>query len=340
MKKSLHIGVFNPALINQASPYCGDNVFAKGLELNGYEVTRFDYRATQSPDVDLINLANQLDKDLSIVWMGKCERIAPETIDTLRSIFPEAIFVKWAADVRDEPTQHDLAHNSKVDWFFGTFGGDYLKKHLLPNMKGVASIITFTDSTYYTAEEVDDSYCSDILWTGRRGFGDNPVRNEVIDTLLNVVDIQSQEAKNDNHLNIKMFGHDGRTWVGHPDYVKYINGTKVGIGSNSFNRRKYSSDRLGNYMACGTFYLTQYIEGLEEVFTRGTHLDWFSTPEEMSDKIKFYLENPTERYKIAQAGRQFILDHFDAKPLTLTLLRIIETGKKQNAWEDVYVQTN
>ncbi len=49
MKKSLNIGVFNPSLIIQASPYCGDNVFAKGLEQNGYDVIRFDYRDTSSP---------------------------------------------------------------------------------------------------------------------------------------------------------------------------------------------------------------------------------------------------------------------------------------------------
>lgn len=339
MKKSLNIGVFNPALICQASPYCGDNVFAKGLEKNGYDVTRFDYRATSTPDKDLIALAKTMSKDIDIVWMGKCERIAPETIDTLRSIFSEAIFIKWAADVRDTPTSHDLAHNSKVDWFFGTFGGDYLKQHLLPNMIGVASIMTFTDSDYYVAEEVNEEYESDVLWTGRKGFGDNPIRNEIIDTLMSVKHQQSLESKNDNHLDIKMFGHDGNTWVGHPEYVKFINGAKIGIGSNSFNRKKYSSDRLGNYMSCGTFYLTQYIEGLEEAFERGVHLDWFNTTEEMAEKIKYYLEHPEKRYKIAQAGRQRILEYFDAKALTLTLLRIIETKQKQHGWEEVYLQT-
>lgn len=337
MKKSLNIGVFDPKLIHQASPYCGDNVFARGLELNGYDVTRFDYRATSTPDKDLINLANTL-SNINIVWLGKCERIAPETIDILRSIFPEAIFVKWAADVRDNPTPHDLAHNSKVDWFFGTFGGEYLKKHLMPNMTGVATIITFTDSSYYTAEEVDEQYQSDILWTGRRGFGDNYLRNEVINTLQNVIVKQRAEAKTDEHLDIKMFGHEGRSWVGHPDYVKFINGAKIGIGSNSFNRRKYTSDRLGNYMACGTFYLTQYIEGMEEAFDRGVHLDWFENIDEMAEKIKYYLENPVERYKIAQAGRQRILQYFDAKPLTLNLLKIIETKKKQHGWDEIYLQ--
>ena len=41
--KSLHIGVFDPNLIMQASPYCGDRVFYKGFKANGYDAFLFDY---------------------------------------------------------------------------------------------------------------------------------------------------------------------------------------------------------------------------------------------------------------------------------------------------------
>ena len=65
--------------------------------------------------------------------IGKAERILPTSLNVLRQVFPDAVFVKWAADVRDEPTAHDMGHMQYVDWFFGTFGGSYLKKHLLPS---------------------------------------------------------------------------------------------------------------------------------------------------------------------------------------------------------------
>ena len=322
MKKSLNIGVFEPKLIYQASPYPGDNVFAKGLELNGYEVTRFDYRAAKNPDNDLLKLALTVEPD--IFWFGKAERISPDTIRNLKSRFPGAIFVKWAADVRDNPTEHDLGHNANVDWFFGTFGGEYLKKHLFPSMKGVASIIAFTDSEFYHKMDVDEEYKSDVLWTGRRGFGDNPLRNEIID-----------ELSRTNKYNVKLAGL--KEWLGDPEYLYYINGAKIGIGSNSFNRTKYSSDRLGNYMACGTFYLTQYIEGLEEVFQRGKEIDWFESIEEMEEKIKYYLTHDDEREYIAMRGQMTILNFFDCRPLVFNLLKIIETGKKFYPWDDVYI---
>ena len=55
-RQALTIGVYNPALINQASPYCGDQVFAKGLEQNGFDVYRLDYRAYPDANIELKRL--------------------------------------------------------------------------------------------------------------------------------------------------------------------------------------------------------------------------------------------------------------------------------------------
>ena len=265
----------------------------------------------------------------------------PDAIRFLRRSFPNATIVKWAADVRDNPSPHDTELlKAGVDWFFGTFGGEYLKKHLMPGMTGVGSIFTFTDSSYYKPQEVDEQYLSDVLWTGRRGFGDNRMRNEIIDSLYKTLVTQSMATKSEIRQNIKLFGHDGKTWLGDPDYVRYINGTRIGIGSNSFNRRLYSSDRLGNYMACGTFYLAQYIEGMELVFDRGIDLDWFTSIDDMHNRIKFYLENEQLRNVIAQRGRLKVLQLFDCKPLTMNLLNIIKTQSAKHPWEDVFIQSN
>jgi len=190
-------------------------------------------------------------------------------------------------------------------------------------MKGVASIITFTDSSFYKKYQVELKYMTDILWTGRLGFGDNPVRNEVIEFLGRL-----------HGCNVKIAGL--RDWLGYPEYLYYINGTKIGIGSNSFNRPKYSSDRLGNYMACGTFYLPQYFEGIEKVFTRKVNIDWFYNVDELEEKIKYYLANDSLRKDIASKGQEFILKHFDCKPLVSNLLHIIKTGNSLYPWDNVY----
>lgn len=324
MRKALCIGVYNPRLIFQASPYCGDNVFAKGLEKNKYEVIRFDYRSIKEPNQELVRLATSMKEKPEIVWFGKAERILPSTIGVLRQALPDAVFVKWAADVRNEPTTHDLGHLQHIDLFLGTFAGEYLKKHKVTQDLKVMNIMTFTDSSFYKkVKNITKEWKSDILWTGRKGFGDNSMRNLIIDHLLD---------KKSN--NVKVFGID--SWLGDPEYLYAINGAKIGIGSNSFNRRKYSSDRLGNYMACGTFYLTQYIDGLEECFERGKELDWFNSIEELDEKIEYYLKNGKERRKIAKKGQKKILKYFDAKPLVENILNVIKTGKSKYSWDEIY----
>lgn len=43
MEKVITVRVYNPRHIHQASPYCGDNVFIKGLDANKYKTTSCSY---------------------------------------------------------------------------------------------------------------------------------------------------------------------------------------------------------------------------------------------------------------------------------------------------------
>jgi len=317
----LCVDVFNPKLINYASPYCGGEVFAKGLEMNGHEVHRFDYRASTNPNEDLFKIASDLKPEM--IWMGKAERISGEMFGVIKSSFKPTI-IKYAADVRAEVLPDALEHNKYVDHFFGTFGGDYLRKHLFPTMKSVCSILTFTDSSFYKKMKVKKEWKADVLWTGRPGFGDNKLRNDIILTLREL-------KKYDVRMHI-----DSLSWLGNPEYLWAINGAKIGIGSNSFNKPKYSSDRLGNYMACGTFYLTQRIEGMNECFKEGWDYDCFDTIGEMLEKIDYYIKNDKERRKIAKNGREKILKYFDCYPLVFSMLNTIKNGKPYYPWDDYF----
>jgi len=323
---SLHIGVFNPSLIHTASPYPGDKVFLKGFQKNGYDTKYFDYRATFDCNKELQLL--ELETEPDVIWFGKCERITEETMKFLRTKYKNAIFCKWAADVRYMPTEHDSMHCKYIDWFFGTFGGDYLKAHLVKGMKGVCSILTFTDSDFYRPIDYDNKYESNVLWTGHRSSGDNLLRNQIIDSLYR------DTLRADMGHFVKMLGLTN--WVGTPEYNAYITGTKIGIGCNSFKRTKYSSDRLGNYMSIGTFFLTEYIDGLDDCFKDNVHLSYFKDVDEMWKKIEYYLEHEDERNEIAKKGQTLVHKYFDSKPLVENILKVIKTNKKNYSWDDIY----
>jgi hypothetical protein len=62
------------------------------------------------------------------------------------------------------------------------------------------------------------------------------------------------------------------------------------------------SDRVYKVLASRGFLLTELWPKMENDFIFGTHLDFFTTPSEMVEKIKFYLDNPQKMDIIAHEG--------------------------------------
>ena len=60
--------------------------------------------------------------------------------------------------------------------------------------------------------------------------------------------------------------------------------------------------RLVDVPAAGAFLLTEDSEATRRIFTPGEHIEVFSSPEELRDKVSFYLTHDAAREKIARAG--------------------------------------
>lgn len=62
--------------------------------------------------------------------------------------------------------------------------------------------------------------------------------------------------------------------------------------------------RVFEALACGSMLITNDLSenGQAEMFSDGIHLATYSSPEELADKVDFYLRQPTLRRKIARAG--------------------------------------
>jgi len=62
--------------------------------------------------------------------------------------------------------------------------------------------------------------------------------------------------------------------------------------------------------ACGVFQLLQRVPSVPQFFEEGREIVCFETPAEMLEKIRYYLAQPEERARIAQAGHVRVLrDH-------------------------------
>ena len=90
-----------------------------------------------------------------------------------------------------------------------------------------------------------------------------------------------------------------------------IRRAKIGIGASAFNDRwLYTSNRLVNYMACGTFYLCRWFPGIDQVFIPGVHLETFRDWPELTAKIGRYLKHENERNLVAKLGMEYVRREF------------------------------
>lgn len=91
--------------------------------------------------------------------------------------------------------------------------------------------------------------------------------------------------------------------------VNVYNFSRIAINQNNFHLHDYTSDRIWRIMSSGCFCLTKYFPGIENIFQKEVHLDWWNNFDELKLLIDFYLENQTERKNIAKAGMEYVREN-------------------------------
>lgn len=137
-----------------------------------------------------------------------------------------------------------------------------------------------------------------------------------------------------------IFGHNHQEWKKrgfnntHPpvygqDFVREVGKSKIILGFNVNDHTwGYWSNRVGKVLTTGGFLLQRWVPGMELFLRDGAA--YFSTPEEMVEKIDYYLKNEMERRSIAnrgyEIGRERFTSHQRIKDLEILLYRTISGG--------------
>ena len=82
-------------------------------------------------------------------------------------------------------------------------------------------------------------------------------------------------------------------------------------------------------MACGGFVLSDRQKDVLALFKDGEHLVTFDDGKDLVDKIKYFLQHPEERKKIAAAGRREVLNKHTYTHRIQSLLSLIRRPESE-----------
>ena len=343
--KILHIGYFNDHELG------GDIIFAKGLRLNGCDVTEYDY-------LDLMRKVGRAAADMrlselipgnDLIFIGKGHYLETGTIRRIKtSGIPVAL---WYGDIRIpiEPWLKEIL--SSVDYFFMSSGGDLLREYKRQGNPCIAAYYfnpSDPDVTEKYAGLIPPERYPIVMSGSPYGFADHE-RLATVRYLRKRRDVRFYGGIEELVWKTNPFSRVFRKalkvlklaksseWVRGEKYIAAIKSADIGVGVSAFQQiDKYTSDRMSHYLTLGIFYLPWKFPRIEELFEYGRELVWFEGTIDLDKKITYYLANPEERLVIARAGRRKMLEEYNTRNITAMMLDVINTGKSDRfPWVEI-----
>jgi hypothetical protein len=262
------------------------------------------------PDIIYISFAKHLDK---------------VTILHLREAVPSATVIGGDGDPWPDREKGRIETALQLDILMATNDGAFLDKYRQAGVKKCVFMPNMCDPDIDYRYEVDQTWKSDVLWTGAAqhtvGLADgDKTRQQVIELLV-------------QRPNVSVYGCLGRPKIEGINYLYAISGAKIGVNMNAYESVKLChSDRLTQYLACGTLVMAKRFEGCNLLYQDKMHLRYFDQPAECMEMIDWYLAREDERRKIADSGMEHCHTCFNSVKIAGYILNLAETGQYKAPW--------
>jgi spore maturation protein CgeB len=103
----------------------------------------------------------------------------------------------------------------------------------------------------------------------------------------------------------------------------FYNACKINFNATSLQMPEAVNQRVFDVPACGSFLLTDHQKAIEELFEVGREIVTYKNVEEIPELVRFYLNNPDARGKIAMKGRERILREHTYKHRINSIIQVM-----------------
>ena len=264
----------------------------------GHEIFIFDdlwrteLKSNDYMNKALLTTVKQVKPD--VLFMLKSESIMPATLKKIN-----CAKVLWHPDVRKNVQQWVVDKARECDFFYTMSKGSV--EEYSEHLSNVKYLPEACDPNYHFHTTcVDNYFKSDVNFIGT-------VRDNRIDLVKRVIrggfnfkiwGGLSAMSQKDNEI-ITPYFMKKRLWR---EFHSYAASDSISVTWDWCPEVELSySARIYRVMASRGLYICKYVKGMEQVFKRGVHCDWYHTLDELEDKLKYYL---IRKSKIKQIGKQ------------------------------------
>lgn len=241
-----------------------------------------------------------------IIWIDKGLIVRPKTMLKIRTLNPKIIICGYSPDDMMQAHSQSLYFMKSLkyyDYFFTTKSYN-VSELIAAGAKNPIFIPNAYDPLIHRprpTSEMDISlYGGDVGFIGAWEFE----RGESILSLANAgIKIRwwgwgGNKSFTNVHENLTM--ENTPLWGEY--YSRAINSFKINLCFLRKINRDLQTTRSIEIPACGGFMLAERTDEHLNLFEEGVEAEFFSSNDELIDKVKYYLDNPERRRKIANAG--------------------------------------
>lgn len=277
-------------------------------------------------------------READVVFVIRGEHVFPETLEAARR--RGALTLAWHNDnplsAKYPPYvwRHAVRALPLVDQVFAYRTSNVTAFRAL-GCRNVELLRSFyIHEMHHPVPDGDPRFSADVSFVGHY---ENDGRDKTIDALLSLRDVRFrlwgplwERAPNFPALRARFGSVEA---VRKTDYNLALCSTKIALVLLSKLNEDTYTRRCFEIPATGTFMLSEYTDDLASMFEPDREAVYFSSAEELTDKVRYYVAHDTARKKIADAGRARLLrDGHEARDRAIQVLASIL--RQRGAWRN------
>ena len=317
--------------------------FSNGFIRNGHDVLELSDRdyLKNNKSLNFFSYRNSFQKYLiesfrnynpDFLFFGHTKNIDPETIDTLKSINRNLIISQWNEDPVMPSLKYSKNNIENIKRYSNLVDHTFLTTHpneLIKQEKNIDNLHFFFVPVDRNIEFFDVYKLrpqKDLFYAMSHGVNRAILKEGTEDDRIVFLNNLVKKIPN---VKYDFYGFANKQPIWGDNFFRSLINSKMGLNlSRGKPTKYYSSNRIASIMGNGLLTFIDKKVQMHHFFDKN-EIVFYSSINDLADKVKFYSKNDKARKKIAMNGKKKYFKLFNEKRITEYFINI-STGKNYN----------